>query len=111
MLKKFVSDLKNWLRPECFNSKSVPKDTIAKVLFQGFKLEQAQRHLIKNMQRQAQILKNETISCISTVIKLQEELIFVKDKHIADFDSSAITSVETPVVKSISEAVQAFQPQ
>ena len=129
MLNKVDSDVENWWRSclhlapnhvtemkklsgyECFNSRSVPKDTIARLLFQGIQLVQAQQTLIKNMQGQAQVLKSEAISCQSTVIKLQEELISVKDNQIADFHSSVKTSVETAVVKSFSEAVQAVQPQ
>ena len=128
-MKKVDSDVENWWRSclhlapnhvtemkklsgyECFNSRSVPKDTIARLLFQGIQLVQAQQTLIKNMQGQAQVLKSEAISCQSTVIKLQEELISVKDNQIADFHSSVKTSVETAVVKSFSEAVQAVQPQ
>ena len=67
MLLKVVSDVENWWRnclhftlnhvtevekfsgPECSNSRSVPKDTIAKLLFQGIKLVQEQRNLIKDM--------------------------------------------------------------
>ena len=45
------------------------------------------------------------------MINLEEELISVKDDQIADFHSSVKTSVETAVVKSFSEAVQAVQPQ
>ena len=81
MLNKVDSDVKNWWRSclhlapnhvtemkklsgyECFNSRSVPKDTIARLLFQGIQLVEAQRNLIKDMQGQAQILKIETISC------------------------------------------------
>ena len=72
---------------------------------------EAQRNLIKDMQGQAHVLKSEAISCQSTVIKLQEEVISVKDNQIVDFHSSVKTSVETAVVKSFSEAVQAVQPQ
>ena len=128
-MKKVDSDVENWWRSclhltpshvtemkklsgyECFNSRSVPKDTIARLLFQGIQLVEAQRNLIKDMQGQAHVLKSEAISCQSTVIKLQEELISVKDDQIADFHSSVKTSVETAVVKSFSEAVQAVQPQ
>ena len=107
----YVTDIAKLSGYECFNSRSVPKDTIAKLLFEGIQLVQAQRNLIKDMQGQAHVLKSEAISCQSTVIKLQEELISVKDNQIVDLHSSVKTSVETAVVKSFSEAVQAVQPQ
>ena len=60
----------------------MPKDTIAKLLFQGIRLLPAQQNLIKVMQGQTHVLNIEAISCQSTMIKLQEELISVKDNQV-----------------------------
>ena len=69
MLNKVDSDVENWWRSclhlasnhvtemkklsgyECFNARSVLKDTLAKLLFQGIQLVQAQQTLIKNTSR------------------------------------------------------------
>jgi hypothetical protein len=62
------------------------------------------------MRGQAQILKSEAIGCQSTLIKLQEELISVKDSQAAVIQSSVKSSVKTAVAKSFSEALQTVKP-
>ena len=51
------------------------------------------------MQGEALIRKRETIRGQSTVIKLQEELHYMKDNQAADLHSSIVTSVETTFAK------------
>ena len=81
-----------------------------------YTLVQAQPNLINNrgyagsgLNPKKRNSKLSLINCHLTVIKLQD-LISVKDNQVANFHSSVKTSVETAVVKSFSEAVQAVQP-
>ncbi len=68
-----------------------------------------QHNIIKEMRGQAQVLKSEMINCQSAAIKLQQELISAKTDQAASIQSSLTASVETAVVKSFSEAVQAVK--
>ena len=127
-MKKVDSDVENWWRSclhltpshvtemkklsgyECFNSRSVPKDTIARLLFQGIQLVEAQRNLIKDMQGRAHVLKSEAISCQSTVIKLEEELISVKDDQIADFTHQSKHQLKPPLSSLLAKLCRQCSP-
>ena len=79
------------------------------MLFDGIKLVFQQETLIKELQENARNMMAETINCQSSVIKLQEELIAAKNTQVAEIKSSVQSSVESAVVKSYSEAVNAVK--
>ena len=81
------------------------------MLFDGLnlKLVYQQETLIKELPQIAPNLMAETINCQSSVIKLQEELIAAKNTQVAEIKSSVQSSVESAVVKSYSEAVNAVK--
>ena len=79
------------------------------MLFDGIQLVYQQETLIKELQENARNMMAETINCQSSVIKLQEELIAAKNIQVAEIKSSVQSSVESAVVKSYSEAVNAVK--
>ena len=79
------------------------------MLFDGIQLVFQQETLIKELQENARNMMAETINCQSSVIKLQEELIAAKNIQVAEIKSSVQSSVESAVVKSYSEAVNAVK--
>ena len=125
-LNKVEADAESWLKrcldivpgvnhpnaldtDQCFTARNVSKETIGKLLFIGIKLVCNQHNILKTLHGEAHTLKNDLISCQSSVIKLQEELISAKNVQIADIKSSVSESVKSAVVMSYSEVVQATQ--
>ena len=94
---------------DCFNTRTSTKETLSRLLFEGVKLAYQQQKLIKQLRERSQVLMAETINCQSSVIKLQEELISAQKTQVAEIKSSVQSSVESAVVKSYSDAVNAVK--
>ncbi len=94
---------------QCFNVRTVSKESLSRVLFDGIKLMFKQQKLIKELRGETQVLMAETINCQSSVIKLQDELISAKNTQVAELKSSVQSTVETAVVKSYSEALNSVK--